>query len=43
MVRAMPTVLLFSGGEVRGQLVGARPRAAFVDAIDRALGGPGAR
>ena len=28
-VRAMPTVLLFSAGEVRGQLVGARPKAAF--------------
>jgi thioredoxin 1 len=36
-VRAMPTVLLFSGGQVVGQLVGARPRAAFVDAIERVL------
>jgi thioredoxin 1 len=36
-IRAMPTVLVFSGGEVVGQLVGARPKAAFVDAIDRVL------
>jgi thioredoxin 1 len=35
-VRAMPTVLLFSGGEVRGQLVGARPKSDFVDLIARA-------
>lgn len=32
-VRAMPTVLLFSAGSVVAQLVGARPRGAFVDAI----------
>lgn len=36
-VRAMPTVLLFAGGQVKGQLVGARPKAAFVEAIDRVL------
>ncbi len=36
-IRAMPTVLVFSGGEVVGQLVGARPKAAFVEAIDRVL------
>jgi thioredoxin 1 len=36
-VRSMPTVLLFSGGRVVGQLVGARPKAAFVEAIDRVL------
>jgi thioredoxin 1 len=35
-VRAMPTVLIFSGGEVRGQLVGARPKSDFVDLIARA-------
>ena len=28
-VRAMPTVLAFSGGEVVGQITGARPRQAF--------------
>ncbi len=28
-VRAMPTVLLFQGGVVRGQLVGARPKSEF--------------
>lgn len=36
-VRAMPTVLLFSKGEVAAQWVGARPKAAFVEAIERAL------
>lgn len=36
-VRAMPTVLVFSRGQVVGQLVGARPRAAFVEAIERVL------
>lgn len=36
-VRAMPTVLAFSRGRVVGQLVGARPKSAFVDLIDRAL------
>lgn len=35
-VRAMPTVLVFSGGVVRGQLVGARPRAAFDELVERA-------
>lgn len=35
-VRAMPTVLLFAGGTVRGQLVGARPKSAFLDLIARA-------
>ena len=38
-VRAMPTVLAFSHGRVVGQLVGARPKAAFVELIDRALTG----
>ncbi|HEM47294.1 MAG TPA: thiol reductase thioredoxin [Alphaproteobacteria bacterium] len=32
-IRSMPTVLLFAGGEVRGQLVGARPKNAFLDLI----------
>jgi thioredoxin len=36
-IRAMPTVLVFAGGEVVGQLVGARPKAAFVEAIGRVL------
>jgi thioredoxin 1 len=36
-IRAMPTVLVFSQGEVVGQLVGARPKAAFVEAIGRVL------
>lgn len=35
-VRAMPTVLVFSGGEVRGQLVGVRPASAFVELLDAA-------
>ena len=32
-VRAMPTVLAFQDGEVRGQLVGARKKADFEDLI----------
>jgi len=36
-VRAMPTILAFAKGEVVGQLVGARPKAAFTDLIERAL------
>jgi thioredoxin 1 len=32
-VMAMPTVFVFSGGTVRGQLVGARPKSAFEDMI----------
>jgi len=35
-VRAMPTVLLFAEGTVRGQLVGARPKGAFVELIESA-------
>ena len=35
-VRAMPTVLVFSGGTVRGQLVGARPKSAFVALLEQA-------
>lgn len=36
-VRAMPTVLAFSGGRVVGQLVGARPRRDFVELVERML------
>ena len=36
-IRAMPTVLAFSAGRVAGQLVGARPKAAFVDLVERVL------
>jgi thioredoxin 1 len=35
-VRAMPTVLMFAGGAVKGQLVGARPKAAFVELVEAA-------
>jgi thioredoxin 1 len=35
-VRAMPTVLVFSSGMVRGQLVGARPKAAFLKLLEDA-------
>jgi thioredoxin 1 len=35
-VRAMPTVLVFAGGAVRGQLVGARPKAAFLELLRQA-------
>ena len=34
-VRSMPTVLGFSGGQVCGQLNGARPRSAFEELIGR--------
>lgn len=36
-ILSMPTVLVFAGGAVVGQLVGARPKAAFVEAIGRVL------
>ena len=36
-VRAMPTILAFAKGKVVGQLVGARPKAAFTELIERAL------
>ena len=36
-IRSMPTVLVFTGGQVVGQLVGARPRQAFVEAIERVV------
>lgn len=35
-VRSMPTVFIFDQGTVRGQLMGARPKSAFVDLIERA-------
>lgn len=36
-VRAMPTVLLFDRGVVKGQLVGARPRSDFVALAHKVL------
>lgn len=36
-VRAMPTILVFASGSVRGQLVGARPKSAFIELVERAL------
>ena len=36
-VRAMPTVLAFSDGEVVGQVTGARPRATFQELVDQLL------
>ena len=35
-IRAMPTVLVFESGRVRGQLVGARSKADFADLVDQA-------
>ncbi len=35
-VRAMPTVLIFQKGTVRGQITGARPKSAFESLIDQA-------
>lgn len=36
-VRSIPTLLMFNGGQVIGQLTGAHPRARIVDLIDKAL------
>jgi len=36
-VRAMPTILAFKHGRVVGQLVGARPKSAFTELIERTL------
>jgi thioredoxin 1 len=36
-VRSIPTVLAFKGGQVVGQLVGARPRADFEAFVDKLL------
>ncbi|MCA9669260.1 MAG: thioredoxin [Myxococcales bacterium] len=36
-VRSMPTLLLFSGGNVIGQLIGAHPRQRIVDLIAKGL------
>ena len=34
----LPTILAFSGGQVVGQIVGARPKKDFKEIIERALG-----
>lgn len=36
-IRAIPTVLAFSGGQVVGQLQGARPRSAFEEMVKKLL------
>ena len=36
-IRSIPTVLAFKGGQVVGQLVGARPRADFEAFVDKLL------
>ena len=36
-VRSIPTVLAFQGGQVAEQLVGARPKAAFEEMIEKLL------
>jgi hypothetical protein len=33
----MPTILAFRAGRVAGQLVGARPKSAFVELAERVL------
>ena len=35
-VRAMPTVLVFDAGTVRGQLVGARSKSDFIELVEKA-------
>jgi thioredoxin 1 len=36
-IRTMPTVLGFAGGQVVGQIQGGRPRAEFVELIEKLL------
>ena len=36
-VRSIPTLLMFSGGKVVGQLTGAHPKARIVELISKAL------
>ncbi len=36
-IRAIPTVLAFSGGQVVGQLQGARPKSAFEEMVKKLL------
>jgi thioredoxin 1 len=36
-VLAVPTILLFSGGELRQRLVGARSKARLLEDVNRAL------
>lgn len=36
-VRAIPTILAFQGGQVVGQLQGARPRAAFEELVTKLI------
>jgi thioredoxin 1 len=36
-VRSIPTIALFKNGEVKDVLVGARPKEAFAEALDKAL------
>ena len=36
-IRSIPTILAFKGGQVVGQLQGARPKAAFEEMVDGLL------
>ena len=36
-IRSIPTIALFDGGQVKDIIVGARPKADFTKAIDKAL------
>ncbi len=38
-VRAVPTLLFFSGGEVKDQLVGGAPKKAIVDKLEQLIAG----
>ena len=37
-MRSMPTLLMFKGGKVTGQIVGAVPRARIEALVDASLG-----
>jgi thioredoxin 1 len=42
-VRSLPTLLLFQGGQVVGQIIGAVPRMRIEALVERALGAPSQR
>ena len=37
-IRSIPTIILFSGGTEKERVIGLRPKGAFAELIDKALG-----